>query len=58
MDNQFYRDLLDWFMVSDPWTLDYHAEIRIQKELDKEAIRRGYDGWIEAYHEIKRENNV
>ncbi len=52
MNKQFYRDLLDWFMVSDPWTLDFKAEHRIGKELDKEAKRRGYEDWIVAFHEM------
>ncbi len=53
MTKQFFRDLLDWFMVSDPWTLDYEAEYRLQVELDKEAKRRGYQDWVVAYHEMK-----
>ncbi len=55
MNKVFFRDLLDWFMVSDPWPLDHDAETRIQNELDKEAIRRDYKDWIIAYHEMEKD---
>ncbi len=57
MNKQFFRDLLDWFMAADLWTLDWEAEGRIEKELNKEAVRRGYRNWIEAYHKMKKRRN-
>jgi len=57
MNKIFFRDLLDWYMEADPWTLDYEAEDRIAKELNKEAKRRGYKDWVGAFHEMKVKRN-
>ena len=46
-----FRVMLDLFMVSDPWPLDWGHE-HMETVLDSEAILRGYDHWVEAYHEM------
>ncbi len=58
MINQQYRDLLDWFMVSDPWPLTTEQHDRVEAMLDKEALTRGYENWIVAYHEVTREDEL
>ena len=51
-DDQF-RALLDLWMRSDPADDKPRGaeEHLIEELLDEEADRRGYDGWVEAYHE-------
>lgn len=53
MTDRMFRDLLDWFMVSDPWPLDRAAHARIEDALNAEAGARGFDGWVEAFHRFK-----
>lgn len=50
-DTQF-RALLELAMVSDPWPLPGEHESAVKMYLLKESKRRGYDGWIEAYHDL------
>ena len=54
MNDWFFRLLLDWFMVSDPWPLDDDAHEAVRFVLDDEAKQRGYDTWVEAYHLLKK----
>ena len=49
---QEFGTLLNWYMVSDPWPLSALAQDRIEKMLNKEARERGWDNWVEAYHEV------
>jgi len=54
MSDQMFRDLLDWFMVSDPWALDSKVQRRIEEALNSESTIRGFDGWVVAYHEFEK----
>lgn len=45
-----FRDLLDWYMCSDPWPLDPDCNGRMAVMLDNEALARGYPDWTTAYH--------
>ena len=53
MTEEEYRDLLDWFMVSDPWPLSEDAHETIMALLDREAHSRDYDTWVAAYHDFE-----
>lgn len=48
---QEFGTLLDWFMVSDPWPLEQIDNDRMKDMLNDEAQRRGYDDWVQAYHD-------
>lgn len=48
-----YRALLDLYMAADPSPVDDETDETVQKFLANEAARYGYDGWIEAYHEVE-----
>jgi len=57
MDDLEYRAFLDLLMCCDPWPVgtergnDGH-EILISLA-DKEAVERGFDNWVVAFHEAK-----
>jgi len=38
-------------MCSDPWPLSEVKRDRMKRMLNDEAQERGYDDWVEAYHE-------
>jgi len=44
------REILDWFMCSDPWPADEKAHEIIESWLQEECKRRGYKDWVAAYH--------
>ena len=46
-----YAVLMKLMMVSDPWPLTSVERDRMEKMLNKEAVDRGYDDWVGAYHE-------
>lgn len=48
------RVLLDLYMVSDPWPLEYGNET-LGDFLDKESRKLGYENWVVAYHELPTE---
>ena len=50
MNDSLFRDVLDLFMVCDPWPLSIGTHLNMVYELDKEAQKRGFSGWVEAYH--------
>ena len=54
ISDAMFRDLLDWFMVSDPWPLDQAAHTRLHLALDEASKLRGYENWVVAYHEMPR----
>ena len=57
MNNKEYRAFLDLIMCSDPWPIrgwDASEDILIELA-DKEAHKRGYWHWIDAYHSFKME---
>lgn len=49
-----YRALLDLMMCSDPWPHGVKRE-PIEELLDTEARERGFDDWLDAYHNFERE---
>lgn len=52
-DYQF-RAMLDLLMCCDPWPVDTEGhQAIIIGWITVEASKRGYDNWIEAYHEEK-----
>lgn len=53
MNDEEFRALLDLYMVSDPWPLTSEKSNTIRKLLSGEAQERGFDGWVEAYHEME-----
>ncbi|KKK59542.1 hypothetical protein LCGC14_3033360 [marine sediment metagenome] len=53
MDNQLFRVMLSWFMVSDPWPLGDTAHRVIEDLLNKESKRRKYVSWIYAFHKYR-----
>ena len=56
MEDYVYRDMLDWFMCSDPWP-DWVNETYILRYLNEQAEVRGYDSWVVAFHELPREDS-
>jgi len=56
MSRKEFRAMLDWFMCSDPWPVepDDGSHEVIEAMLEKEAFRRGYAGWVGAYHALER----
>ena len=53
MKDQIFRDLLDWFMISDPWPGDLAMMARLEGFLNEESCNRGFGSWVHAYHEFK-----
>lgn len=51
--DEAFRVLLDLFMVSDPWPLSDREKNKMYAFLTAEASKRGYDGWVGAYHEFE-----
>lgn len=40
-------------MVSDPYPLDESTQKTVEDFLDRKSNELGFDGWIEALHEIE-----
>lgn len=54
MNDLEFRILLDLYMVSDPWPLDdSESNNVIGGLLNRESKKRGFDGWIVAFHQFK-----
>ena len=53
MSDIVFRAMLNWMMCSDPWAAGDQDEKVLKSFLDEEAQSRGYDRWVEAYHEFK-----
>ena len=53
MGNKEYRALLDLIMCSDPWPVPDENQKIIEILADKEAMRRGFNNWVIAYHKFK-----
>jgi hypothetical protein len=50
MDDREFRGFLDLLMCSDPWPMgDFEATLK--GLADRMACERGYDNWIDAYHQ-------
>lgn len=54
---QEYGTLCDWLMASDPFPLPESQRNRIESMLNDEAERRGYDDWVQAYHDNHMEDD-
>jgi len=50
MNDYAFRVLLSLYMVSDPWPLSTDDNVHMEMFLNKEANDRGFDNWIDAYH--------
>lgn len=60
LPDQLFRDLLDWYMCSDPWpvckrgtprlTDAEHAQ-RITAFMEEQSKLHGFDNWVVAYHQ-------
>lgn len=60
MNDVEFRAMLDLFMCCDPWPVpdDCDGEENhktITEMLNRKARQRGYEGWVDAYHEFKLE---
>lgn len=45
-----FRSLLNLWMSSDPWPCDGVSGESLLKLLDEESVKRGFDTWVDAYH--------
>ena len=48
-----FRVLLDWYMLADPWPLSDRAHGMMFGFLTAEANKRGYETWVDAYHDFQ-----
>ncbi len=46
-----FREILDWFMCSDPWPDSNQSQKVIVDWLNKLSVVSGYENWVVAYHE-------
>lgn len=53
LSHREFRVILNWFMVSDPWPMESESESVIKNLLNEESATRGYEDWVEAYHEFE-----
>jgi len=51
-EDEFY-DMLHLFMCADPWPLLDRTQERMEALLDEESQSRGYENWIDAFHNHK-----
>jgi hypothetical protein len=51
MSDKTFRVMLDLFACSDPWPLSEEARHEYEQVLEAESSRRGYTGWLDAYHQ-------
>jgi len=49
---QEFGTLCDWLMASDPFPLEQSSRQRMVEMLNDEARARGYDDWVQAYHDF------
>lgn len=52
MNNNEFKSLLNVMMVADPWIANDEDRENIVQLLNREAEERGYEDWVEAYHEV------
>ena len=58
MNDIQFRAALDWFMCSDPWPVSGRRNYKIMLTwFEFESRRRGYQTWVDAYHEMPRDGN-
>jgi hypothetical protein len=51
MSDEQFSIFLEWLMCSDPWPLRHGHEEMVALG-NAEARRRGYEGWVQAYHQL------
>ena len=52
MSNRELLALLTWRMVSDPFPEQVELGV-IDAMLNRESLARGYEDWIDAYHNLR-----
>lgn len=50
MTDKEFRQVLDWYMCSDPWPAGEHNQTIISDWIAREATQRGFTDWVDAYH--------
>lgn len=50
MDDYEFYDFLALMMCSDPWPDSVNRDT-LEAFADRESVKRGYDDWIEAFHQ-------
>ncbi len=53
MSDRLFRALLDAYMCADPHPWDTLVDSVLESELNEAAHERGFDGWVDAYHEFE-----
>jgi len=56
MNDHEFRMLLNLYMISDPWPLTPEEDDTCAVLLNTEAKKRGFSGWVPAYHKFKPED--
>lgn len=52
MNDRQFEAFLELLMVSDPWPLGDREHRALLAYANAESGKRGYDGWIHAFHEM------
>ena len=52
MSDREFRAMLTWWMCSDPWVAGDKEHEVLLAFMEAESKRRGYEGWVDAYHEM------
>jgi len=54
MTDAQFRAMLDWWMCSDPFPCDDSTQKILFCLIDDESKKRGFDGWVEAFHRFEK----
>lgn len=54
LDDKTFKTFLDLLMCSDPWPISPKGDSEniLQKLAHTESIKRGYEGWVDAFHKF------
>ena len=52
MSDRECRTMLNWWMCSDPWMSGPEDHEMLLAFMEAESKRRGYKGWVDAFHEM------
>lgn len=55
MNDRLFRALLSAYMCADPHPWSDEIDADLTAELQAESRRRGFDGWVDAFHTFKPE---
>lgn len=58
IDDAEFKALLNLFMSADPFPASEEDHEKLLVLLNRESQRRGYDGWIEAFHDWGKPKSV